>query len=134
MRALEADYDLVMIDARGHGLSDVPAQGYSSTDHATDLAGLIQALSLHKPMLLGRSMGVAIVATLAATYPALPSRILLEDPPWPSASEVATPEQRAKLAEEWRARLLAQKAQSRAEIIAAGKRDHPTWADEEFDV
>ena len=28
-RALERDYDVVMVDARGHGLSDGPETGYS---------------------------------------------------------------------------------------------------------
>src|SRR5262245_60062606 len=29
-RALEADYDVIMPDARGHGLSDAPATGYAN--------------------------------------------------------------------------------------------------------
>src|SRR5882672_8468662 len=29
-RALEADYDVILPDARGHGLSDAPPSGYSS--------------------------------------------------------------------------------------------------------
>ena len=45
-RALEADYDLIMVDARGHGLSAVPKTGYSTDDHAADLADLVQALDL----------------------------------------------------------------------------------------
>ena len=43
---LEPDYDVIMYDARGHGLSDAPQEGYSYTDMAADLAGLIQALDL----------------------------------------------------------------------------------------
>ena len=47
--ALAADYDVVMADARGHGRSAAPEQGYGSADHATDLAGVIRALGLKRP-------------------------------------------------------------------------------------
>ena len=47
-RALEPDYDVIMVDARGHGLSDAPESGYASEDHAADIAGVIQALGLIK--------------------------------------------------------------------------------------
>jgi N-formylmaleamate deformylase len=36
-QALEANYDLVMVDARGHGFSDAPATGYTLTEMASDL-------------------------------------------------------------------------------------------------
>ena len=61
-QVLEKDYDVIMADARGHGLSDAPESGYSAEDHAADLAGLIQALHLDKPALMGHSMGAATVA------------------------------------------------------------------------
>src|SRR4029079_7250210 len=48
-RDLESDFDVIMPDARGHGLSDAPEQGYSSAEHAADLAGLIRALGLERP-------------------------------------------------------------------------------------
>src|SRR5689334_14974538 len=56
-RALESDYDVIMPDARGHGLSTAPEQGYSSMDHAADLAGFIRALGLQRPGVGGHSMG-----------------------------------------------------------------------------
>lgn len=48
-QVLEKDYDLIMMDARGHGLSDTPEMGYTPADRAADLAGFIQALGLEKP-------------------------------------------------------------------------------------
>src|SRR5262245_21756317 len=77
-QVLEKDYDLIMPDSRGHGLSDVPETGYSVEDRAADLAGLIQALDLDKPALLGHSMGAETSAAVAAYYPGLISRALLE--------------------------------------------------------
>src|SRR5439155_11984508 len=79
-RDLESDYDVIMPDARGHGLSDAPATGYSSTDHAADLAGLIGALGLQRPAVGGHSMGAGTTLRLIADYPSLASCAVLEDP------------------------------------------------------
>lgn len=40
---------VIMVDARGHGLSDKPDTNYDTKTHAADLAGLIRALDLQKP-------------------------------------------------------------------------------------
>ena len=58
VHGLEADYDLVMVDARGHGLSAKPETGYVVEDHAADLADVMHALNLQQPALLGQS-GIA---------------------------------------------------------------------------
>ena len=90
--ALAADYDVVMVDARGHGRSAAPEQGYGSADHATDLAGVIRALGLKRPAVLGHSMGAASALALAGMYPDLPRAILLEDPPpWWITAEAGVP-------------------------------------------
>ena len=68
-RSLEKEYDVVMPDARGHGNSSTPLQGYRYEDHAADVMGLIRGLGLSAPILLGHSMGgmtAAVVAGLAA--------------------------------------------------------------------
>src|SRR5215470_11601170 len=56
-RALEDEFDVVMPDARGHGQSSAPLHGYRYEDHARDVVGLIHALRLSAPVLLGHSMG-----------------------------------------------------------------------------
>src|SRR3712207_1489803 len=61
---LAQDYDVIMVDARGHGRSAAPEQGYTSIDHANDLAGLIAALGLDRPAVLGHSMGAASALAL----------------------------------------------------------------------
>jgi N-formylmaleamate deformylase len=78
---LAPDYDVVMVDARGHGRSDAPESGYDPGQQADDLAGVIAALGLQKPAMLGHSMGAATTLVLAGTYPDVPGAILLEDPP-----------------------------------------------------
>jgi pimeloyl-ACP methyl ester carboxylesterase len=79
-RVLESEYDVIMPDARGHGLSDAPAEGYTSTDHATDLAGLIAALGLVQPAVGGHSMGAGTTLRLVADHPDLVRCAILEDP------------------------------------------------------
>lgn len=65
-RALAEEYDVLMPDARGHGGSSAPRDGYRYEDHAADLAGLIEGLGLAAPVLLGHSMG-GMTATLVAS-------------------------------------------------------------------
>src|ERR1051326_8964463 len=91
-RALESDFDVIMPDARGHGQSDAPASGYSSSDHAADLAGLIKGLALDRPAVGGHSMGAATTLRLIADYPDLARCAILEDPPmWLGEGRPATP-------------------------------------------
>ena len=76
----DAGYDVVTYDARGHGRSDAPADGYEYADQAADLVGLVDALELENPVLYGHSMGGTTVAVAAATDPELPHAVVLEDP------------------------------------------------------
>ena len=69
VHGLEADYDLVMVDARSHGLSAKPEAGYAVEDHATDLADVMHALNLQQPALLSHSMGAATVAAFGTAHP-----------------------------------------------------------------
>ncbi|MBO0703293.1 MAG: alpha/beta hydrolase [Candidatus Dormibacteraeota bacterium] len=81
-RELEADYDVIMPDARGHGRSERGGAAFDSARRATDAADLIRGLGLHRVALAGHSMGAATAAELAATDPALVACLVLEDPPW----------------------------------------------------
>ncbi len=132
-RDLEADYDVIMPDARGHGFSDAPDAGYSSEDHAADLADLVRALGLEEPApaLLGHSMGAATVAATAAHYPDLVRCAILEDPPWMAGHLGGSPEERAARVEAWRADVLERKAQTREELIAFCHAQNPAWAEVE---
>ncbi|MCX6049165.1 MAG: alpha/beta hydrolase, partial [Chloroflexi bacterium] len=134
VQTLAQDYDCIMVDARGHGHSSVPTAGYSNAEHAADYAGLIRALKLSQPVLLGHSMGADTSAFLAANYPDLVQAIVLEDPPWRPQSEVIVPEQRRAFAEEWRTRTMAQNALSHAELVEQGQNDRPTWSASELEA
>lgn len=133
-RALESDFDLIMVDARGHGLSDKPESNYTPHDHAEDLVGLIRALGLEQPAVIGHSMGGGSASILADSYPEHVGRLILEDPAWFPAEvggkvdEADTLRRRREFAERtaWR------KSLSLEEVTATTRRDNPLWSDDEF--
>jgi pimeloyl-ACP methyl ester carboxylesterase len=133
-QALEDQFDLILVDARGHGLSDAPARGYGPYDHADDLAGLIQALGLNRPAVIGHSMGGASAGSLGERYPALVGRLVLEDPAWfPRETEAEVNEEDdVRRVREWSEAIVRRKALSLEEIAAQGHKDNPLWAEEEF--
>ena len=79
-RALEEEFDVIMPDARGHGKSSVPDHGYRYEDHANDVIGLIKAMRLPSPVLLGHSMGGMTAALVASRNPGLLRGLILADP------------------------------------------------------
>src|SRR5882757_5456321 len=84
-RALEGEYDVVMPDARGHGNSSTPLQGYEYEDHASDVIGLIRWLGLTAPILLGHSMGGMTAAVVASQVATAIRGLILADPTFLSA-------------------------------------------------
>ena len=76
---LEDQYDVIMPDARGHGRSDAAETGLGTAELASDLYGIISALGLVKPAVLGHSMGGMTTLALAGLYPDVPGAIVVED-------------------------------------------------------
>jgi N-formylmaleamate deformylase len=133
-RALETDYDVIMPDARGHGLSDAPASGYTSVEHAADLAGLIQALGLDRPAVGGHSMGAATTLQLVASRPDIARCAILEDPPiWVGDARPQRPGTGDPRAEMRRQVTTAHTAGPQA-AMALGRAAFPLWAEDEFGV
>lgn len=131
-QALEGDYDLILPDARGHGQSDAPDDGYDSETRAADLAGFIKALGIDKPAVGGHSMGAMTTFYLAARYPDVPRCAILEDPVFrsetapPSEEEQRARQERMQQDEERR------RTSTREQLIAWGKERSPNWDDIEF--
>src|SRR5947209_7619464 len=82
VRDLQDQYDIIMLDARGHGHSDPPTEHFPIETLADDVAGVIRELGLEKPYIFGHSMGAETATALAANYPDLLRAIILEDPPF----------------------------------------------------
>jgi N-formylmaleamate deformylase len=77
-RALEAEFDVVLPDARGHGGSSAPPHGYRYDDHASDVVGLMRELELSRPVLLGHSMGGMTAAVVASRRAAIRGLVLVD--------------------------------------------------------
>lgn len=133
--ALDQRYDLIALDARGHGKSSDPFEGYSTADHAADYAGLIAGLGLHKPIILGHSMGAINALALAALYPNLPGKILLEDPPpaWHFPFNPNAQDRDAARRSAMRDWLVGLKRKLHTEIVTEVRGNHPNWHEAEFE-
>jgi|SRR5579859_887726 len=119
-RALEADYDVIMPDARGHGQSSAPDYGYRYEDHANDVTGLIEALGLDRPILIGHSMGGLTAAVVAGRNSRLLRGLVLADPTF--LSPKAQREVRdSEVADEHRRML----STPLADLIAEARARHP---------
>ncbi|NLG96282.1 MAG: alpha/beta hydrolase [Chloroflexi bacterium] len=130
-RELKNEYDVVMLDARGHGLSDAPETGYTPEDRAADVAGAIDALQLDRPVLFGHSMGAETANLTAAMYPEKIRAIILEDPPF-NLTPPASPEDQRAAFEAWRANIMKQKQATREQLLAAIRAENPGWHEDEL--
>ncbi|MBN2150753.1 MAG: alpha/beta hydrolase [Candidatus Lokiarchaeota archaeon] len=129
-RALEGEFDVIMVDARGHGKSAVDRSDFSFGLMAEDVAGLIRALDLRSPPILGgHSMGGQVATLVAAEHPELVSRVFLEDPAYFMRGSLRF---LVKLVlpfmmREWRKN----GRRDAAEIERSCRKRNPAWVDEE---
>jgi pimeloyl-ACP methyl ester carboxylesterase len=76
-RALQDTYDVIMLDARGHGGSARVSGDYQPETLAADVVGALDALGLRGVRLLGFSQGATTAALVAADRPDLVSALVL---------------------------------------------------------
>lgn len=79
-RKLQDAYDVYMVDARGHGLSDPFTPADDGDTMVKDVVEVVRVLNLEKPILMGHSMGAATVMRIGAEYPELARAIIMLDP------------------------------------------------------
>jgi len=129
---LQPDYDIVMYDARGHGYSDKPDGPYDLASHVADLVGLLQALGIERPVLMGHSMGGSTVALAAATYPELARAIILEDP----ADILArTDPLKPEIIPDWKQMVLEDRNNDPAALMEHARTvRHPGWRDIDYQL
>lgn len=125
-------YDVVMPDARGHGLSDRVQRG-QVTDLAGDLGAFLDAMGFENVILGGHSMGAGTAATLAGRRPELLRALILEDPAWREPQPQPAPElagqHKPDPFTDW---LLELRSIPIETIMARGRNDNPTWGEEEM--
>ncbi len=105
---LAGDFAIVLYDKRGHGLSDLGQMPYSIEDHATDLAGLLDFLSVKDAIICGLSVGGLIAQSLYQRRPDLVRALILCD----TAHKIGT-------ADSWNARITQVEAHGIESIVDA---------------
>lgn len=124
---LQDSYDIYMLDARGHGLSDP----FTSTDDGEtllkDIVGFVKAMNINKPILMGHSMGAASVMRVGAAYPDLAQAIIMLDPFIASQSNQAPQRRNASSQSINPEAMVANNNQSFNDLVAKAHRDNPMW-------
>lgn len=126
--ALTPGFDLIMLDARGHGGSS-RISGAAPQDPGRDILETIDHLGLKSPIVMGHSVGARATAEFAGAYPGRASKVILEDPPFLPIPE---PEAAAQRRLKFRQQVEALQGLSDTEITATGRATSPTWHADEF--
>ena len=129
---LEVEYDVVLVDARGHGMSGLDARGAGLDVQADDVTSLIEQLHLIKPVLIGHSMGAALAALLAARLPKVIHGAVLIDPPWRDEAELVPSNGKERYDEAFREGVRKIKETNLEVLMAKGRAENPGWDDSEF--
>ena len=129
---LEPDYDVVMLDARGHGLSDAPERGYGPIAMGEDIVAAAAALGLEAPVAIGHSMGAIAALVGAGLHPEAFRAIILEDPPcgWLERQPGGT--DLTDRIERLRAEIDARRRRDRSELIEECRAESPSWPNSEL--
>jgi len=83
---------LIATDARGHGESGKPADGYAPQEFVADALAVLDALAIERALIVGHSMGGTHAIRLAAAHPDRVERLVVVDAgpePMPEGSERA---------------------------------------------
>ena len=127
--ALARRYEVIAVDARGHGRSSGDGAGagwagYAARHHAADLVAVLDRLGLERAALVGHSMGAENVAWCAARHPDRVTCVVLEDPPWWPLPQAPLAARRA-MRREWHQQLLAERRLADAELTAQRTESSP---------
>jgi len=70
---------VVVVDVRGRGESDAPESGYRWEDHYGDVAAVIKAAGMDRPVLVGFSRGSSYALGFALAHPGVARGIVMGD-------------------------------------------------------
>jgi N-formylmaleamate deformylase len=129
--ALAEDWDVVAYDARGHGRSSRITDTFDEPTRVADLVGVVDALGLDRPALVGHSMGGGTITLALATHPDLARGAVLEDPAWweppPAKLDRWLDARRAHFAE-WHATLADLQRRTHEDALARRLAEYPNWS------
>ncbi len=120
----ERGWRVVAVDQRGHGRSPRIDGTTTTAELADDLAITIEGIGAPVDVLVGHSLGGAVVGALAFTSPDVARRIVLEDPP--AISRVGDLAWLDRLDHEIRAAVRDPEAEVRRE-----RAENPRWLEED---
>ncbi len=126
--ALQDRFDMILLDARGHGESSRINDG-PPHDPGLDLAQACDALHLTAPIIIGHSVGARAALDFAALRPDGLAALVLEDPPLLPLLDAARTERR-RLG--FRQDVGAMQALSEDGLALRGHQSHPTWDEADF--
>lgn len=110
----------IAIDLRGHGASARPDHGYLYDDYIDDLDGVLDALGIERPLLMGHSLGGIVALWWAARHPDRAAGIVVADSPLRSGYDFVP------AFDGW----LRQNAMPVEELAAWYLSEHPDWTPE----
>ena len=145
---LEQDYDIYMLDARGHGLSDPFTSADDEKTLMKDVVDFVKVMGFEKPILMGHSMGAATVMRVGGEHPDLARAIIMLDPfiarppetrrePQQTREEKKSEPQKAEQSEKEKISvsmhadpetLIKQNNYDYEELVELGKKQFPKWA------
>lgn len=89
MPELAKKYHVIVIDYRGMGTSDKPADGYDKKTIAKDVYDLLHQLGYDKAYIAGHDIGAQVAFSVAANHPDLTEKLIVMDVPHPDDSFAA---------------------------------------------
>ncbi len=129
-RVLASDYDVILPDARGHGLTHISDETWTYDAMADDVALLIKNLNVDKMQLVGHSMGANTAALVAKRYPDLIKKIILEDPGFGLRNMSSIKKSSLKAA--MKLMLPRFLKGTYEELLKKGHNQNPLWSDEDL--
>ena len=91
MPILAEKYCVIVIEMRGMGSSDKPADGYEKKNMAKDVFELVKKLGYEKVHIGGHDIGAHVAFSFAANFPGSTSKLIMLDTPHPDQTMYQLP-------------------------------------------